>query len=156
MPERDGDDQEQDSPKQACSYWFTRHSWLATSSANLYPSGNSVLFAYSIILLLLFSCAFVSFSSSFCFDSICGPSVLPGCNNIFAFMIIFKKLFHYVLSLSSSHPSCLGRAGGHSLLFRGRPLRGTADSEPYRSTGKVNVEWYLTLYPKTRVQRASC
>ena len=83
-------------------------------------------------------------------------SVLPGCNNIFAFMIIFKKLFHYVSSLSSSHPSCLGRAGGHSLLFRGRPLRATADSEPYRSTGKVNVEWYLTLYPKTRVQRASC
>ena len=30
MSERDGKDQGEGSPKQACSYWFTRNSWLAT------------------------------------------------------------------------------------------------------------------------------
>ena len=34
--EDDGKDQEEDSPKQACSCWFVRHS-LATSGVNLYP-----------------------------------------------------------------------------------------------------------------------
>ena len=33
--ERDGRDQEEDSPKQASSCWFGRRSWLATSGANL-------------------------------------------------------------------------------------------------------------------------
>ena len=35
MLERDWKEQEQDSPKQACSCWFARHSRLATSGANL-------------------------------------------------------------------------------------------------------------------------
>ena len=40
MPERNGKDQVEDSPKQACSCWFARHnSLLATSGANLYPPG---------------------------------------------------------------------------------------------------------------------
>ena len=39
MPERDGKDQGEDSPKQAGSYWFVRPCWLATSGANLYPPG---------------------------------------------------------------------------------------------------------------------
>ena len=39
MPERDGKDQGKDGPKQACSCWFVRHSWLATSGANVYPPG---------------------------------------------------------------------------------------------------------------------
>ena len=38
MPERDGKDQGEDTPKQACSCWFACHSWSAISSgANLYP-----------------------------------------------------------------------------------------------------------------------
>ena len=41
MPERDEKDQEEDSPKQAGSCWFARHSWLATSGVNLYPPGRS-------------------------------------------------------------------------------------------------------------------
>ena len=40
MPKRDGKGQREDSPKQACSYLFARHSCcLATSCANLYASG---------------------------------------------------------------------------------------------------------------------
>ena len=39
MPERDGKDQGEDSPKQAGSCWFARHRWLATCCANLYPPG---------------------------------------------------------------------------------------------------------------------
>ena len=38
-PERDRKDQGGHSPKQACSWWFTRHSSFATSRANLYPPG---------------------------------------------------------------------------------------------------------------------
>ena len=49
-------------------------------------------------------------------------TVLPGCNNIFALMIIFKKLFHYVSSLSSSHRSCLGRAGRTQLVVQGTTI----------------------------------
>ena len=37
MPERDGKDQEEDSPKRAGSCWLARPCLLATSSANLYP-----------------------------------------------------------------------------------------------------------------------
>ena len=40
LPERDGKDQGNDSPKQACSCWFARHnSKLASSGAILYPPG---------------------------------------------------------------------------------------------------------------------
>ena len=39
MPEHDGNDQGEESPKQACSSWFACHSRLATSGANLYPPG---------------------------------------------------------------------------------------------------------------------
>ena len=39
MPERDGKDQEEDSPKQTGSCWFARPCRLATSGANLYPPG---------------------------------------------------------------------------------------------------------------------
>ena len=39
MLERDGKDQGQESPKQACSGWFACHSGLATSGANLYHPG---------------------------------------------------------------------------------------------------------------------
>ena len=62
--ERDGKDQGQDSPKQAGSCWFTRHSRLATSGANLYlPSVWSANVISSLVLRLF---CFVSFSS-FCF-----------------------------------------------------------------------------------------
>ena len=39
MPEHDGKNEGEDSPKQACSCWFARHSCLARSGANLYPPG---------------------------------------------------------------------------------------------------------------------
>ena len=39
MPERNGKNQEEDSPKPAGSYWFARPCWLATSGVNLYPPG---------------------------------------------------------------------------------------------------------------------
>ena len=39
MPERDGKDQGEDSPKQVGSSWFARHSSLATSGTNLYAPG---------------------------------------------------------------------------------------------------------------------
>ena len=39
MPERDGKDQEEDSPKQAGSWRFARPYYVATSGANLYPPG---------------------------------------------------------------------------------------------------------------------
>ena len=53
MPERDGKDQGEESPKQACSCWFTRHSWLAISGANLYPPGRCrVVFFWRCVLFL--------------------------------------------------------------------------------------------------------
>ena len=56
MPERDGKDQGEDSPKQACSGWFARYSLLATSGPNLYPPG--VWFADAIFFSRV---TFVSF-----------------------------------------------------------------------------------------------
>ena len=68
MPERDGEDQREDSPTQACSCWFARHSWLATSGASLYPRGVFICrrhFAFlSCYVCFVFSLFwFVSFSS---------------------------------------------------------------------------------------------
>ena len=40
MPESDGKNQGEDSPKQAGSCWFARRCWLATSGASLYPPGG--------------------------------------------------------------------------------------------------------------------
>ena len=93
MSERDDDgkDQGEDSPKQACSCWFARHSWLATSGANLYPpgvfvrrfdtdmmQGTCVLYCLSLAFLFfifLLFCVFFFFSFSyFCFHWIRGPS----------------------------------------------------------------------------------
>ena len=39
MPERDGKDQGEDSPKQAGSCWFVRACWQSISGAKLYPPG---------------------------------------------------------------------------------------------------------------------
>ena len=56
MPERDGKNQEEDSPKQAGSCWFARPCWLATSGANLYPPGvwftDAMAFFFSLVLRL--------------------------------------------------------------------------------------------------------
>ena len=50
MPERDRREQWEDSPKQACSCWFARHSYLAISGANLYPPGVLVCRCFSLAL----------------------------------------------------------------------------------------------------------
>ena len=55
MPERDGKNQEEDSPKQAGSCWFARPCWLATSGMNLSLSGVmfvSFCFVFACMLLL--------------------------------------------------------------------------------------------------------
>ena len=67
MPERDGKEQEEDSPKQAGSCWFARPCVLATSGANLYPP--SVWFAdamasFSGVTFVLFCFVFVFMLSS--------------------------------------------------------------------------------------------
>ena len=66
MPELDGKDQGEDIPKQAFSCWFARHSWLATSDANLYPPGiwfADVILSFSGVpfdfFLVFVSCSFV-------------------------------------------------------------------------------------------------
>ena len=81
--------------------------------------------------------------------------MLPGCNNLWAFMQIsnfyFIVFYHYPLATLATP----GRLEGYGLLLRERPSRATADREPHRLTNKVNVEWNLALYPNSRVQRAS-
>ena len=57
MPERDGKDQGDDSPKQACSGWYARHSLLATSGANWCPRSvwfADVKFSFSGVTFVLF------------------------------------------------------------------------------------------------------
>ena len=54
MPERDGKDQGEDSPKQAGSCWFARPCGLATSGANLCPPPG-VWFAESTDVMTSFS-----------------------------------------------------------------------------------------------------
>ena len=69
MPEHDGKNQGEDSPKKACSCWFARRSSLVTGGANLYPPGDFSGLQMSCCLsraLRLFCFCFVSFSS-FCF-----------------------------------------------------------------------------------------
>ena len=58
MPERDGKDQGEDSPKQAGSRWFARHSGLATCGANLYPPGG-LSYCLSLVLRLFLFFVFV-------------------------------------------------------------------------------------------------
>ena len=60
MFERDGKDQGEGSPKQACSYWFARHSWLATVART-----SSILFGGVADAILRIS-GVVCFSSWFC------------------------------------------------------------------------------------------
>ena len=62
MPERDGKDQEEDSPKQAGSCWFAGPCRLATSGANLYPPGvwfTDVMMSFSGVTFVLFCFVFV-------------------------------------------------------------------------------------------------
>ena len=65
MPERDGKNQEEDSPKQAGSCWFARPCCLATIGANLYPPG--VWFADTIAFFVRCYVCFVLL----CFSSLC-------------------------------------------------------------------------------------
>ena len=61
-PERDGEDQEEDGPKQAGSCWFTRPCELATSGANLYPPGvwfADAMASFSGATFVLFCFVFV-------------------------------------------------------------------------------------------------
>ena len=62
MPERDGKDQGEDSPKQAGSCWFVRPSRLATSGANLCPPGvwfADAMTSFSGVTFVLFCSVFV-------------------------------------------------------------------------------------------------
>ena len=62
MPERDGNDQGEDSPKQAGSCWFARPCKLVTSGANLYPPGvwfADVMTSFSGVTFVLFCFVFV-------------------------------------------------------------------------------------------------
>ena len=62
MPERDGKDQGEDSPKQAGSYWLARPCRVATSGANLYPPGVwsvDAMASFSGVTFVLFCFVFV-------------------------------------------------------------------------------------------------
>ena len=62
MPERDGNDPGEDSPKQAGSCWFARSCSLATSDANSYPPGvgfADVMMSFFRVTLVLFCFVFV-------------------------------------------------------------------------------------------------
>ena len=51
LSERDGKDQREGSPKQACSYWFARHSWLAIVARTSILSGTwPMLYCVSLAL----------------------------------------------------------------------------------------------------------
>ena len=55
MTQCDGKDHGEDSPKQAGSYWFARHVWLATYGANLFPPGGCrVVFLWCYFCFVLF------------------------------------------------------------------------------------------------------
>ena len=77
LPGRDGKNQGEDnhSPKQACSCWFARHSWLATRGVNLYPPGV-FLFAYAVLPFSDVTCVCSSVFFFFCF-SLCVLSMNP-------------------------------------------------------------------------------
>ena len=67
MPDRDGKDQREDSPKQAGSCWFARPCWLATSAAKWYLLGvwfADILTSFSEVTFVLFCFAFVFMFSS--------------------------------------------------------------------------------------------
>ena len=62
MPERDGKDQGENSPKQAGSCWFAHSCWLATSGANLFPPGvwfADAMTSFSGVTFVLFRFVFV-------------------------------------------------------------------------------------------------
>ena len=67
----------------------------------------------------------------------------------------FIVFHHYVLATLAIIPQGVekGMIWGSGGDYRGQR---TVDREPYRSTGNVNVEWNLALYPNTRMQTASC
>ena len=62
MLERDGKSQGKDGPKQVCSSWFARHSWLATSGANVYRPGVFLRLSMPSMPFALLFCVFGSFS----------------------------------------------------------------------------------------------
>ena len=62
MPERNGKDQGKDSPKQAGSCWFNRHSLLVTRGTNLYPPGGCrVVFFWRYVCYVCFVFVFFVF-----------------------------------------------------------------------------------------------
>ena len=101
MPERDGKDQREDSPKQACSCWFARHGCLATSSADLYPPGvwlrgvisffcgvTFVMFLFRFRLLVFIKAAAFNFFS-ICIALTVTRSYLTTVGVLFYFVYIF-------------------------------------------------------------------
>ena len=66
MPKRDGTAQGEDSSKQACSFWFVRHSLSVTIGANWYLPGvcfSGVMLSFSGVTYFLLYFIFVFFDS---------------------------------------------------------------------------------------------
>ena len=109
MPKRDGTNQEEDSPKQARLCWFARHSWLATSGANLYRPGvwlAVVMLSFSSVTFVLFNFVFVFFASieaaalrSIVPRYICAPTATR-CSLTTICVLLFVCLFVIVLEMS--------------------------------------------------------
>ena len=100
MPECDGKDQEEDSPKQAGSCWFARRCWLPTSGANLYPPGGCrVVFLWCYVCFIFFRFHIftegVALRSIVLRSSICmhldSPTQLP--NNCLCPSLVFVSFF---------------------------------------------------------------
>ena len=139
MPERDGKDQGEDSPKEAGLCWFARHSWSATSGANLYPPGGCCvvfLWRYVCIVLFLFRIFLFDWMKPlplvqpfFVFRDACAPraptQLSNNCLRPFSFffflffvsleMSLFPSIFRQLLGfrcLASIGLGCLGSGSG--------------------------------------------
>ena len=99
MPERDGKNQEEDSPKQAGSCWFARPCWLATSGANLHLTGLQMpwrFFSYATFFLFCSVFSSLRFQKSrgpyFNSPSICRRSDSHTC----FFLLLFSLFFCFI------------------------------------------------------------
>ena len=110
MPERDGNGQGEDGPKQAgSSCWFARPRWLATSGANLYSPGGYMLpfFGFTFVLFCFVFVFFMIFSlkprllvhTFFVFRYACAPTATRSCFLAAGACVLFRCLFFLFLIL---------------------------------------------------------
>ena len=127
LPERDGKDQGEGSPKQACSYWFTRSSWLATVARTSWlaiVARTSILSGTWPMLYcvsLAFSVSRLDFVIWFCF----------------CFVFLCCSLRTGLLSLNSLFPSIYD-------------IDGCATTAAYLGSG-----WVFTLWPRAGFLRSA-